>query len=367
LIALLRIAKSLGEAAMVSPSHTLIGLVAFTTLVVTAVDAGLGALVADPVSWRLEWPRTDFSKHAVPLAEIKSGGPRKDGIPAIDAPRFERLVRGKPMGWSAALGDTEPVIALSIGDDARAYPLRVLIWHEIANDIIGGTPIAVTYCPLCNAALVFERTMHGRVLEFGTTGKLRNSGLVMYDRQTESWWQQFTGVAIVGAMTGQHLRLIPSRLESFDRFRRRFPDGQVLVPNNPNARNYGRNPYVGYDTTGQRPFLYDGSLPEGIEPMERVVVVETAPGRHEAWALTLLRRRGAIEGADLVIQWQPGQASALDAASIRAGRDVGNVVVQRRQGDQLVDVPYDVTFAFAFHAFRPGSPIHKDASESSNR
>src|SRR5262249_51262469 len=269
------------EIAMASFVGNLPRLIALTAVFGLLVDASLGTLSADPISWRLEWPRTDFSKHSVPFAGIKSGGPPKDGIPAIDAPRFERLADGKATGSNAALGDTEPVIAVSIGEDARAYPLRVLIWHEIANDIVGGTPVVVTYCPLCNAALVFERVVDRRVLDFGTTGKLRNSDLVMYDRQTESWWQQFTGGAIVGAMTGPHLRLIPSRLESFDRFRHRFPRGQVLVPNNPNARNYGRNPYVGYDAAGQRPFLYDGSLPDGIEPMERVVAVEVVPGRHE--------------------------------------------------------------------------------------
>jgi hypothetical protein len=348
---------------MASFVGNLTGLIALTAVFGVPVDASLGTLLADPVSWRLEWPRTDFSKHSVPFAGFKSGGPPKDGIPAIDAPRFERLTDDKAKGSIAALGDTEPVIALSIGEDARAYPLRVLIWHEIANDVVGGTPVTVTYCPLCNAALVFERVVDGRVLDFGTTGKLRNSDLVMYDRQTESWWQQFTGEAIVGAMTGRHLRLVPSRLESFDRFRHRFPEGQVLVPSNPNVRNYGRNPYVGYDATGQRPFLYDGSLPEGIEPMERVVAVETAPGRHEAWALALLRRSGTVQRADLLLQWQPGQASALDKASIPAGRDVGNVIVQRREGDRLVDVPYDVTFAFVFHAFRPNGPIYKEASD----
>jgi hypothetical protein len=338
-------------------------LITLTAVVGVTVDAGLGTLLADPIGWRLEWRRTDFSKHSVPLAEIKSGGPAKDGIPSIDMPRFERLDRGRPVGWSAGLGDTEPVIAVFIDGDARAYPLRVLIWHEIANDTVGRTPVTVTYCPLCNAALVFERVVDGRVLDFGTTGKLRHSDLVMYDRQTESWWQQFTGEAIVGSMTGQRLRLIPSRLESFERFRQRFPQGQVLVPSNPNARNYGRNPYVGYDATGQRPFLYDGSLPDGIEPMERVVAMETAPGRHEAWALALLRRKGTVQSDNFLIQWQPGQASALDKASIRAGRDVGNVVVQRRHRDEFIDVPYDVTFAFAFHAFRPNSTIYKDVSE----
>src|SRR5713226_9119149 len=180
----------------------LAGLIALTALVGVPVDASVGRLLADPARWRSEWPRTDFSKHSIAFAEIRSGGPPKDGIPAIDAPRFEQLVSGKPTGGSAALGDTEPVITLSIGNDARAYPLRVLIWHEIANDTVGSIPVTVTYCPLCNAALVFERVAAGRVLDFGTTGKLRHSDLVMYDRQTESWWQQFIGEAIVGAMTG---------------------------------------------------------------------------------------------------------------------------------------------------------------------
>jgi len=258
------------------------------------------------------------------------------------------------------------VIDLSVRDDPRAYPLRILIWHEITNDVVGGMPVAVTYCPLCNAALVFDRTVDGRALDFGTTGKLRNSDLVMYDRQTESWWQQFTGEAIVGTLTGQQLRLIPSRLESFERFRHRFPAGRVLVPSDPNARNYGRNPYIGYDATGRRPFLYDGSLPDRIDPMERVVAIETAPGRHEAWALTLLRAKGTIHNGNLLIRWEPGQVSALDDATIRAGRDIGNVIVQREMGGQLVDVPYDITFAFAFHAFRPGSPIYKDDQNSTD-
>jgi len=344
-------------------SSAISGLIALTALFEVAGDASFAILHADPVGWRSEWRQTDFSKHSVPFAEIKSGGPAKDGIPSIDTPRFEQLDHGKPIGWSAGLVGVEPVIALSIDRDARAYPLRVLIWHEIANDTVGRVPVTVTYCPLCNAALVLERMVDGRVLDFGTTGKLRHSDLVMYDRQTESWWQQFTGEAIVGTLTGHRLRLIPARLESFERFQQRFPRGQVLVPNNPGARNYGRNPYVGYDATGQRPFLYDGTLPDGIEPMERVVAVETAPRRHEAWALALVRRKGTLQSADLLIQWQPGQASALDKASIRAGRDVGNVVVQRKQENELVDVPYDVTFAFVFHAFRPNSTIHKDVSE----
>jgi Protein of unknown function (DUF3179) len=325
--------------------------------------AAVGPSLAAPSSWRSEWPRTDFAKHSVPLAEIRSGGPPKDGIPSIDMPRFERLVSGRASGWSSRLAHTEPVISLAIDGDARAYPLRILIWHEIANDAVRTHAVAVTYCPLCNTALVFDRSVGGKVLDFGTTGKLRRSDLVMYDRQTESWWQQFTGEAIVGAMTGQKLKLVPSRLESFQRFRERFPGGQVLVPTNPGARNYGANPYAGYDATGNRPFLYDGSLPEGIEHMERVIAVETAPGFHEAWSLALLRRHGTIRKGEIVLTWHEGQSSALDRWLISEGRDVGNVTVHRERDGERVDVPHDVPFAFAFHAFRPNSPIHTGLSE----
>jgi Protein of unknown function (DUF3179) len=165
-----------------------------------------------------------------------------------------------------------------------------------------------------------------------------------------------------GAFSSRYVAFwLGSVLIEIERFRQRFPQGQVLVPSDPNLRNYGRNPYVGYDAIGQKPFLYDGSLPDGIEPMERVVAIETAPGRYDAWTLTLLRSKGTIRSGDLLIAWQSGQASALDKASLRAGRDVGNVVVQKQREETLTDVPYDLTFAFAFHAFRPGSPIHKDA------
>ncbi len=323
------------------------------------IGMAMSAAIADPADWRRLWPRTDFSKHAIDYREIKSGGPPKDGIPPIDAPKFERLVAGKASGWAADIADVEPVIALSIDGDARAYPLRILVWHEIVNDTVGGVPVAVTYCPLCNTSLVFRRELEGRTFDFGTTGKLRNSDLVMYDRQTESWWQQFSGEAIVGELTGKTLKLVPSRLESFARFRERYPNGQVLVPANPGLRPYGSTPYGGYDTIGRWPFLYEGGMPDGIDAMERVIAVEVSPGKHEAWALDLLRAKREIVSGDLVLKWEPGQASALDAREIASGRDVGNVVVQRRVGDRLEDVPYDLPFAFAFHAFRPKSAIHR--------
>jgi len=318
-----------------------------------AVLAGLFAVAsvsvfASPLRWASEWPDTDFSKHTVDLSEIFSGGPPKDGIPSIDAPVFVTVAESKD------LEAKEPAIGLVVNGDARAYPLRILTWHEIVNDTVGGVPVAVTYCPLCNAAIVFDRRLEGRVLEFGTTGKLRNSDLVMYDRQTESWWQQFSGEAIVGDLSGATLTMLPARLESWERFQARAPDGRVLVPNNPRMRDYGRNPYVGYDRRDAPYGLYRGPLPTDINPMARVVAVED-----RAWTMLLLRDKRTIVDGDMTIRWVPGQTSALDAARIPDGRDVGNVIVQRGTGDAAEDVVHDITFAFVFRAFRPDGVIHE--------
>ena len=307
---------------------------------------------ASPALWRIEgWTKTNFNKTSIDYGQILSGGPPKDGIPSIDKPKFSSIKDAED------LADSEPVIGVEIGGEARAYPLRILIWHEIVNDVIGNEPIAVTYCPLCNSAIVFDRRLDGTTLEFGTTGKLRNSDLVMYDRQTESWWQQFTGEAIVGELTGKELKSIPARLESFENFKTRHPDGVVLVPNDKSRRAYGRNPYVGYDSA-EAPFLYSGKMPEGIEPMARVVVVKDG-GTPKAVTLELLRKNGQVELGDIAISWKAGQNSALDTEDISKGRDVGNIVAQKRDGDRSVDVVYDVTFAFVFHAFYPSQPIRK--------
>ena len=311
-----------------------------------ALFLALGTAQANPDRWRHAWPKTDFSKTSIDFDEIMSGGPPKDGIPSIDAPQFV------PVAEADHLKPTEPVIGLAVNGDARAYPLGILIWHEIVNDTVGGVPVTVTYCPLCNSAVVYDRRVAGEATEFGTTGKLRNSDLVMYDRATESWWQQFLGEAIVGTRTGTRLKVLPARLESWERFAKRHPDGRVLVPNNPRMRAYGANPYAGYDSA-RLPFLYTGDYPDDIEPMARVVAIG-----NQAWALDLLREQGRIESGDLVLTWEAGQNSALDSRNISEGRDVGNVVAQRRGAEGLVDVPYDVTFAFVFHAFQPDGIWH---------
>ena len=297
-------------------------------------------LWADPSVWRQEWPDTDFSQSVVPdWAEIMSGGPPKDGIPAIDAPLFI------PVAEETRIEDEEPVITVEVdGQTPRAYPVRYLMWHEIVNDTVGGVPVAVTFCPLCNSGITFDRRVAGRVLSFGVSGKLRNSDMVMYDRETQSWWQQAMGEAIVGDLTGTQLRQVPTWMESWAEYRTRNP-GALVMAEPPHNRAYGTNPYRNYDSS-RRPFLYNGEMPpHGIAPLARVVRVGS-----RAWPLDRLAEMQEISETGLVLTWRAGQASALDTGQIAAGRDVGSVRVLDEGGE---NVAHDVMFAFAFHAFWP--------------
>ncbi|SEO51369.1 Protein of unknown function [Salinihabitans flavidus] len=312
---------------------------AMTFAICVALASG-GAL-AEPRLWKGEWPDTDFTRTSVSdWSQIISGGPPKDGIPALSDPQF------LPAAKESRIAGREPVITLGLeGATPRAYPLRYLTWHEIVNDTVGGVPVAVTFCPLCNSAITFDRRVKGKVLSFGVSGKLRHSDMIMYDRETESWWQQAIGEAIVGEMTGTELTTLPTWMESWDQFRARHPDGWVMDAPAAHTRNYGANPYQGYDSLS-RPFLYNGeNPPHGIEPLARVVRVGDA-----AWPLTRLRDAKELRERGVVITWREGQASALDTGRIGEGRDVGSIRVRGGQGQ---DVPHDVIFAFAFHAFWP--------------
>jgi hypothetical protein len=231
------------------------------------------------------------------------------------------------------------------GQTPRAYPVRYLMWHEIVNDQAGEVPVAVTFCPLCNSGLIFDRRLGGQVLEFGVSGMLRYSDMVMFDRQTESWWQQFQGRAIVGALLGAELTPLPALLESWAGYRARNPDGLVMAEPGDYQRDYGANPYTGYDSG--RPFLYRGEMPpHGIDPVARVVRVGD-----RAWPLARLTELGEITEAGYRLSWAEGQASALDTRAIGKGREVGDVrVTDAGTGASVV---HEVVFAFAFHAFEP--------------
>ncbi|NKB50325.1 MAG: DUF3179 domain-containing protein [Alphaproteobacteria bacterium] len=303
---------------------------------------------ADIAAIKSAWPRTDFDKTTVDLTEIFSGGIPRDHIPAIDDPTIGTLADG-----ANVYDPREPVITVKVKGKTRGYPLTILTWHEIVNDQLGGVPITVTYCPLCNSAVVFDRRVGDRVLDFGTTGNLRFSDLVMYDRQTESWWQQFTGMGIVGELAGTELTILPVRVEPFGVFAERNPDADILLRTPGFPRNYGVNPYDSYDS-GEQPLFPGIPEPEGIAPLAYVVAVED-----QAWSLELLREKKRIEAGDLVLTWEPGQLSVLDISYIKEGRDIGYVTVQRKQDGALVEVLHDMTFAFAFNAFRPEGKIHQ--------
>ncbi len=285
---------------------------------------------------RGEWPKTDFDKRTVELGEIMSGGPPKDGIPAIDRPRFVT-----PLAARAWLRPAEPVIALRVGREARAYPLQILMFHEIVNDSIAGRPVAVTFCPLCNASMVFDRNVGGRTLDFGTTGRLRLSDLVMYDRQTESWWQQFTGTGIVGHYAGTRLERVPAEIVSFADFYAAHPRGEVLSRETGYARPYGRNPYVGYDDIRQSPFLLSKTPDGRLPPMERVLSVSVA-GRHRLYPLSLLERHPVsnrqLGDVPYVVFAKGDMASPLDSGEIAEGRRIpAATVFERRAGEQVLE------------------------------
>jgi hypothetical protein len=314
------------------------------------VPEGVTILTEDDRSSRLRaltrsW-NTNWNRHTIRYDEILSGGVPRDGIPSIDDPQF--VDQGEAADW---LADNEPVIAVEIDGDARAYPLQILTWHEIVNDTVAGVPVAVTFCPLCNSAITFDRRLNGETVEFGTSGLLRNSDLVMYDRTTESLWQQLTGEAIVGDLAGARLTFLPSSIVGFADFSAAYPEGLVLSRDTGYRRSYGTNPYPGYDTIGDSPFLFTGEEDDRLPAMERVVTVDLGKAG-VAYPLSLLSELGVVNdtqaGRDLVVFHAPGTSSALGTRNIAEGRDVGATGVFdplldgreltfRREGEQIVD------------------------------
>ena len=258
-------------------------------------------------------------KPLVDPARVVSGGPPPDGIPPVDEPRF---LPADDVPW---LTDGEAVVSLSIGDEHRAYPVQVMVWHEIVNDTVDGTPVSITYCPLCNSALAFDRRLDGRVMTFGTSGKLYLSDLVMYDRQTESLWSQIEGRAIAGVQTGAQLERIPVQTVTWKQWREAHPDGWVLSRDTGADRDYGRNPYVGYDEKASDPFLFDGEADPRFEPKERVLGLGGDADPVAVPLAALSRARVAeveVGGEDVVIWAVEGLRSSLDTEDITAGQEI---------------------------------------------
>ncbi|MCB9438307.1 MAG: DUF3179 domain-containing protein [Anaerolineales bacterium] len=305
-----------------------------------------------PVSASLQaqWPNTDFCQHQYAYTDIISGGPPRDGITPIYPEGYVYPNNIYRLGGQAAdytvsyqsieegnqlLFDQSPVIVVVVHDDAQAVPLGVLTSHEIANTTVGGVPIAITFCPLCNAGIAFERMLNGQELHFGVSGFLRLSDMVMWDHETESWWQQATGEGIVGVMTGQQLQYVTSIMVSWGDFKAAYPDGRLLIPtqNGTIERDYDRNPYVGYDQTEQ-PFLFRGIPDERLSATERVLGYIVGSGDSAvsiAYPFSALEQEvvinDTVEEQAVVVFWQPGATSALGASRISAAEEVGSAAL----------------------------------------
>ena len=252
--------------------------------------------------------------------DVLSGGPPPDGIPSIDGPEFERATD------VGTLQPQEAVVTLTLNGDARAYPVQVMLWHEIVNDTVGGEPVTITYCPLCNTAIGYYRQLGDRIFDFGTSGRLYNSALVMYDRQTESLWAHYTGQAIAGALTGSQLELIPMSTVAFETFLNEHPNGLVLRRPGGFGRSYGTNPYVNYDSPGGNPTFFGGVPDPRLPPQTRVLVV-----RHGGASLAVqhdtLQSEGVLsldlDGSEVVAFHLPGTATPIQNEQVAFGRDVG--------------------------------------------
>ncbi len=288
------------------------------------------------VSFSTSGWNTDFCQRNIEFSEVLSGGVPRDGIPPIDDPNFESVTEA-----SSWLQPQSPVVIVEVDGDARAYPLAILTRHEIVNDNFGDVPVAVTFCPLCNSAMAFERRIDGETLRLGVSGNLRNSDLIMWDDVTHSWWQQLTGEGIVGEHTGRQLTILPSQVFGFGEFAERFPEGSVL---DRGRRTYDRNPYGGYDSNPD-PFLFRGDIDDRLFPTARVLAV-ALNDQPIAYAFDSLAQNRVINdtvaGTDVVALWQPGAASALDRSVIDDSRDVGMAALYDREvGGQTLTFIYD--------------------------
>ncbi len=319
-----------------------------------------------PVGAQAEF-KTDFTIHSVPYSEILSGGPPKDGIPAITRPKFVSIPEADK--W---LTPREPIIRVEIQHDVRAYPIQILIWHEIVDDVVGKTPVAVTFCPLCNTAIVFDRRVSPHTLTFGTTGRLRFSNLIMYDRETESWWQQASGRAIAGTLTDTQLTFLPAEIIAWETFKTAYPGGQVLSRQTGFRRPYGENPYTGYDSVDSTPFLYQGPpIPDKLPPKARVLTI-SVNGEAVAYPYDVLSRHPVVNDTvggepvafsrhlgNRILQFEEDQGRIRDISTGSTWTITGRALFGSLAGQQLRSVVAINHFWFSWVAFRPDTRIYR--------
>jgi len=312
---------------------------------------------------------TDGLKHIVPLDKIKGGGPPQDGIPSIDEPEFTSVSEAEFMS------ENDIVIGLKINGDTKAYPLFIMVWHEIVNDNVGGVPIAVTYCPLCFTNQVFERILDGQQVEFGTSGKLYNSNLVMYDRLTNSYWSQALGMAITGEYTGSSLKKIPFDIMTWKDWTNLYPETLVMTTSTGHVRAYGVDPYGDYYTDPR--ILFPVDYEDDRMPPKETILGFHQDGNFKAYKQndlesTVLLNDNVGDTSLLLISFYSGNARAfdrtlndrvlefefvngqiIDSDSKSIWNYDGQAISGKLTGEKLDRLSFDPGFWFEWVAFHP--------------
>ena len=277
-------------------------------------------LAAFYTAWPTDWTRRTVEDWNEFGAGLGASDPR-DGIPPIDTPVFE-----SPALAAEWIGPQEPGALVQLDGEVRFYPLSILTRHEIVNDAFGDVPVAVTFCPLCNTAISFDRRVNGEVLRFGVSGLLRNSDLVMWDSATTSLWQQVTGEGVVGTYAGAQLQSVPTSIVSFAQFAENFPEGKSLAAESGFGRtNYGVNPYPGYSSLAN-PFLFRGEVDDRLDALSRVIGV-TQDGVVASYSFERAQSEGAIndvvDGLEIVVLHAGDTSDALDTREIGSAQAIG--------------------------------------------
>lgn len=281
----------------------------------------------------------DFANHSIPLNEIMSGGPSKDGIPAIDRPRFVPASKAS----RTFLEDGDRIIALAVDGKKKAYPIKILNWHEIVNDSIGGCRVVVTFCPLCGTGMVFDANAAGKQLNFGVSGLLYQSDVLLYDRQTESLWSQIKQEAVTGKLIGTRLQLLPSTQTTWGAWKKKHPDTLVLSTQTGYDRNYKRDPYEDYYTSRDVMFSV-GKLNPRYHPKEQVLGVEF-DGLAKAYPFSELAR------AKSPFKDKIGKQTVFVAYDSKSR----TAAIKDASGEKLPSV---VGFWFAWYAFHNDTQVY---------
>ncbi len=281
----------------------------------------------------------DLANSTIPAGKIFSGGPPRDGIPSIDKPKFIKANKAD------YLKDEDRILGVEIDGKARAYPIRILNWHEIVNDVHNGKPIAVTFCPLCGSGIVYNATLAGKPHKFGVSGLLYNSDVLLYDRETETLWSQILSKGISGKLVGSDLEIIPSSHTSWKAWREKHPDTEVLSTDTGSSRNYNRSPYAGYDK-GRETYFPLAFRSQKYHPKERVIGVSIGE-KHKVYPFSELAK---IKSNTLSDDFSGQQLQLSFDAENRDGeiKDASGKIV-----------PSINTFWFAWYAFHPDTVIYK--------